>query len=279
MAEIVGFERIDKFNENLKIIIDKFEGYQSYIVIELMINAMKSTLLPLIVGQERFRSNEKVYYDYAYSAYEINNSMDTWLYMKAQRQSGTSTAVEMVLAALMTIADPSDTSFCIVYGTCLQRATFFKEQVLALIPSHLQSLVTLEAAVATEENIKPCLISIVEDYELLPKAKEFWYTMTDCRREFPASYPFLIANTAPGPLRHFILSCSKDINYACENTMDLARVCESHHVKGEQEFCRCNLEPDMIAPWKNTPFAKEQKQGWLRDIFCEKIVEAEKLVD
>jgi len=275
MAEIVGFERIDKFNENLKLIIDNFDGYQSYIVIELMINAMKSTLLPLIVGQERFRSNEKVYYDYAKSDY----SKDPWLYLKAKRQSGTSTAVEMVLAALMTIADPSDTSFCIIYGTCLQRATFFKEQVLALIPSHLQSLVTLEAAVATEENIKPCLISIVEDYELLPKAKEFWYTMTDCRREFPASYPFLIANTAPGPLRHFILSCPKDINYACENTMDLARVCESHRKKGQQEFCRCNLEPDMIAPWKNTPSALVQRQGFLRDFFCGNFVESENLVD
>ena len=276
MADKEGFERIDKFISHLKIIIDNFDGYQSYKVIELMINDLESTLLPLIVGQERFRSNEKVYYDYAYSAYEINNSMDTWLYMKAQRQSGTSTAVEMVLAALMTIADPSDIPFCIIYGT-LQRATFFKEQVLALIPSNLHTLVTLEAAVATKENIKPCMISIVEDYEFLPQ--DFWYAMRACRRKFPASYPFLIANSAPGPLRHFMLSCPRDDNYCRENFRDLSFVCEFHRQNGQQEFCRCNLEPDMIAPWKNTPSAKEQKQGWLRDIFCEKIVEAEKLVN
>ena len=279
MAEKEGIERIDKFHENLKLIIDKFAGYQSYGIIEWMINAMKNTLLPLIVGQERFCSNEEAYNAYA-KFNPSNDKVPHWLYINAPRQSGTSTAVEMVLSAVMTVADPSDIPFCIIYGT-LQRATFFKEQVLAFIPSHLHSMVTLEVAAGTKENIKPCMISIVEDYEFLPD--DFWSAMTACR-VFPALYSFLIANSAPGPHSSFILQHTNNLhkykrNNGFEKLLDYSLVCELHRLKGEQEFCRCNLEPDMIAPWKNTPSAKEQRRGWLSAMFFGEHIEAEKLVN
>jgi hypothetical protein len=280
MAEKEGFERIDKFNAHLKLIIDKFAGYQSYSIIEWMINAMKNTLLPLIVGRARFHSNEEAYN--AYAKFDpSNDKVPHWLYINAPRQSGTSTAVGMILAAVMTVADPLDTSFCIIYGTCLRRATFFKEQVLALIPSHWHTLVTLEVAAGTKENIKPCMISIVEDYEFLPD--DFWSAMTACRI-FPTTYPFLIANSAPGPLFPFILQHTNNLhklddNNGFEKLLDYSLVCELHRLKGEQEFCQCNLEPDMIAPWKNTPSAKEQRRGWLSAMFFGEHIEAEKLVD
>lgn len=278
----MGLVRIDQYMTILNYIRQNMQGCTIfYSVTDALLKHMFAQLLPVIVGDQRFKINPAKYYAYAKLKFVPVRSFIT-----TARQIGKTTTMAIAVAALICVADGMD--LCKIYARTQNQAVnllselksiFFRipislrpkeilkqnETMLSVRSEGNGLAATIAAAPGNVEGIrghKPRVI-VVDEYQFtLP---EFWTQHIWALTQVTSRV--LICASTPGEPGSYMAAETNRMKvtpaqYPESRVLDFSLVCQKHRDDDEPLLCRCKL--DYLPPWKNVA-AIRQAQGQYGD--------------